>query len=363
MNTQIIKQYAPFLTNNFKKQLNQNFHLNQLLSTLKSNVPPTPDFLNNLKYDIEKTKLDHGEYLNVSFISEKIRQAILKLLYKFDIRVSFNGMIIHLQYYHSSSNLDKKSKQLIQKIIEKTILVSLLIQRTEKTVFIKVYPTAFKKILPKQRVFEPDNINSGYSIVGREVVIFRSEELYKVLIHELLHYFDISIEEHTFKCGIYCDIFAIKKNTELILNEAYVEFWAIILNCIILIYDLQRTFDIAKIIHLLNYELDFSLYQCAKIFRHCSFTSYQDFLHNSHYKLEQKTHVFSYFIVKTALLFNINRFINKYNLHQQINRNEFTKLIIDSLKNPSFQKYIDKYIREMINKDYISNSLRMSLFG
>ena len=36
-----------------------------------------------------------------------------------------------------------------------------------------------------------DNINSGSTYVGSEITIWRSEELYKVLFHELIHYFKL----------------------------------------------------------------------------------------------------------------------------------------------------------------------------
>jgi hypothetical protein len=101
--------------------------------------------------------------------------------------------------------------------------------------------------------------------------------------------------------------------------------------------------------------------QCAKILNHAGFKTFEDFMKKTENKLVQQTHVFSYFIVKTALLFNII-IISQLNIHNNISRESFSKLILNCLYNPQFHQHINNNIKHLHNHKYAS-SLRMSLFG
>ena len=152
-----------------------------------------------------------------------------------------------------------------------------------------------------------------------------------------------------------------ENNNELLLNEAFVEFWAIILNAILLSYDVTNNIKVKKIINLINLELQFSLLQSAKILKHAGFNTFQEFMQKSDKKLIQQTHVFSYFIIKTALLFNII-IISQLNIHNNLSRESFSKLILNCLNNPNFHLHMNNNIAQLHNHKYYS-SLRMSLFG
>jgi hypothetical protein len=47
--------------------------------------------------------------------------------------------------------------------------------------------TSAKKFYPKDKVFGPSNVNTGYS--SDKVVVYRKEEWFKVFIHECFHFF------------------------------------------------------------------------------------------------------------------------------------------------------------------------------
>lgn len=79
----------------------------------------------------------------------------------------------------------------------------------------------------------PDHVNSAYTIPCRhlkkddklEVVIFRNEELIKVLFHELMHLYSYDIKANNYRVDIRLSrIFNV--NTKFNLTEAYCEFWA-----------------------------------------------------------------------------------------------------------------------------------------
>ena len=91
-------------------------------------------------------------------------------------------------------------------------------------------------------------------------------------------------------------------------------------------------------------------------------------------KFKQNTCSISYYIIKSALLFSINDFLqfcNSNNTESIINFKEtddgyknFLKLILSSLNNSSFKKQINKNIKiiKSLNKnDYLYRNLRMTM--
>ena len=90
--------------------------------------------------------------------------------------------------------------------------------------------------LMKNDIIRPFNINTGVSYAGtHHIILYRLDELFKVLIHECIHSFKYDFQDKT-KCNNQnCDSY-IKKNVNFVLkdtypilyNEAYTEYLAII---------------------------------------------------------------------------------------------------------------------------------------
>ena len=109
-----------------------------------------------------------------------------------------------------------------------------------KTLKIYLYLTNKKKTLPLNNIvpLNKNNVNSAvtYSCsMNGEILIFRKEEWFKCLIHELFHslcldfiglYSDIDVKSYL------RNVFCIK--SEYLLSESYNEWWATNLNCLIL---------------------------------------------------------------------------------------------------------------------------------
>ena len=95
---------------------------------------------------------------------------------------------------------------------------------------IEIYDTPFKKKLPCidcNKKLSSININSGLSYENN-IIIYRKEELLKVLIHEMIHILDIDIkyENNNNKKKILNKLCI----NNLLINESYVESWANIIN-------------------------------------------------------------------------------------------------------------------------------------
>ena len=114
------------------------------------------------------------------------------------------------------------------------IAVRNLSRRTPlRSLTINVFLTPFRKEATLASPLTPENVNSGYCTLGvydREIVVFRKEEWFKVLLHELLHCFDVGpsktqqVQFQTYMLRTY-------QLREVSLDEGYIEFLARVLNC------------------------------------------------------------------------------------------------------------------------------------
>lgn len=231
---------------------------------------------------------------------------------KIDIQI--NDISFIFTVFENSSehkfNVKKCTKVLKEfiNIIEKYPKIS----RTK--INIEVYDIPKKKELPsKTENIEPKHINSGYcyptsGVNDINIVIFRREEFFKVLIHELLHFFDIIPYNQDLET-LYGNMFNSVQSINV--NEAIVELYAIHINCEIISKIKGKKLD-----ELLESEYDFSITQCKKLLKQQDVT-FRDILKNK-FVWHQDTNAFSYFILKHIFLnFTLGKSIN--DLHDKLN--------------------------------------------
>ena len=121
-----------------------------------------------------------------------------------------------------------------------------------------------KMIKSNDKCLCPDNINSGSCIAGEIVLIWRLEELYKVLIHELIHFYDLDFHSNNEN---YNDIQNYIMETYNVKpfdspNESYTETLAIIIYS--LFYSYYSKYDFNLII---KYEIMYTFIQISKILK------------------------------------------------------------------------------------------------
>jgi hypothetical protein len=201
-----------------------------------------------------------------------------------------------------------------------------------------------------------DNVNSGASVMGVQIVIWREEEFYKVLIHELVHYFDVDFYIND---AIYSKInnifqkkFKIDTNSIDRVNESYTEALATVIHSVI--YSQIKNLDFNRI---LSYELLFEKFQIAKIFNH----------HKKFGGIYQKTSAFSYYIIKHMLLANYDELFNfwhKYGFFIKNNEYEYIKLYQNTLNKININKEIEKihFNSYLYDNKFIMNTMRMTMF-
>jgi hypothetical protein len=180
------------------------------------------------------------------------------------------------------------------------------------------------KINPNNRFLGIRNVNSGCTIrdhdtpiIGR-ICIWRREECEKVLIHELIHAIGLdfykypeTIDDQVFKQYNLVDSGTVN------LFESYTETWAVVFSSILTsIIDGDGSWQQIK--NILRQETRFSLFQLAKIidyfgystYSNCNFFCESGFLPDSTRKFNQGSSVMSYYIIKTALLYKLDDFLD-----------------------------------------------------
>lgn len=295
----------------------------------------------------------YNENLNSSFISSRVIRSIINNLF-FKTEFTFPNRQIT---FFSETNLNNTFIHKIDSIL------NFFDYLTKKKNYyqIEIYlSNEKKKINFKYNFLGPDNINSGLTLPGHYIILFRKEEFIKVLIHEIIHYLDLDMKKDQKELlFLYKDI---NLKADIINpNEAYTEILALIfLN--IWEKNYKKNTDKNFIKYKLNIELYWSFIQITKILKFFKYSSYDD-LFTKKSLFHQKTNVLSYFFLKTIFLLNINLIFSDLTLNDL----NFNKKRFDIIKNTSdlrqLKEYIDKIYPKYDIVDINKTTLRMTFYG
>lgn len=242
-------------------------------------------------------------------------------------------------------------------------------QSSKAILFYDCIPVDITKHIPedKQKCISTENINGGYTYLnGNRVVLFRKEELPKVMLHEYLHQvqgnadirwsndqlrdlyhlWDISFDG----CS---DTSMYKCSTDLRINEAFVELWALCFQ--VLFVAIDSGIDLQKIY---DEEYAFSCCQARKVYEHQRMCSPDK-------RWVEDTHSFSYHLVKTFLLWLVK---NHHIPLESIHLNTYNSTVIVRYIHSYWEQYINAVIKnrrvfKCQNGLYGASTLRMTLFG
>jgi len=169
----------------------------------------------------------------------------------------------------------------------------------------------------KSKLLSSFNINSGSSSSGYQIIIWRKEELLKVLFHEVIHYLDLDTK-HEQKLDNIINIKIGTYDYPILINEAITEATALLFHtiyCSIIIYNKKYTpcdqeynlsilYKKFKILYI--YENIFNWYQNSKIL---NYFNIKEFNIKEMIKYNQTTNCFSYYFIKSLLNLNISDII------------------------------------------------------
>jgi hypothetical protein len=272
-----------------------------------------------------------------------------------------------------------------------------------KNMTIFIYHTSLTKELPHSafEVLDENNVNTAFTRscpVNSEIVVFRKEEWFKVLIHETFHNFALDFSDmDTYDCHArILSIFPV--NSDVNLFEAYTEFWARIMNVLFCSYfNTKNKHDLHAFLtnteYFLNFESAYSFFQLVKVlgFMNMDYRNlYEksdtaDNIRKTMYK--EDTNVLSYYVITNILIYNYQSFlhwckINNTSLLQfkktTANQLSFCNFIEKKYRTPKILHAIDcsnDFFRKIKPKnktnktnllkkedfDFITNNLRMTI--
>lgn len=247
-----------------------------------------------------------------------------------------------------------------------------------KELTINIIFSDHKKMKPSEyQTFEAAHVNTAYTYACQtktNIIIFRQEEWFKVLIHETFHSLglDFVCMDNSLIEAKVATFFPIKKH-DIRVYETYCEIWAEIINVIFVAFfgtrDKQNyQLMVRKMNKMLSYEVHFSLFQLNKVLETNGF-SYMD-LKNERKLYKENTYVLSYFILKGVIMSFMNIFIewcNKENnsilfKKSQHVLNSFGNLIEKLHTHPVLLQNIERIQKMKSNHPFIDNTMRMSLY-
>ena len=280
-------------------------------------------------------------------------------------KININGKNIVLNFYTDKHSSIPDNKSLYKTFIIIYVLSLYSSKKCSRHLTIDIFLTPFRRMLPKKAddIIGPMNINGGYTYGGcrntNEITIYREEEWFKVLIHELFHNLDLDfstmdidkLREKMF------DIFGIE--SEYNIYETYCETWARILNVAIVSFmnstNINKKEFLSKFNILIKKEQIFSLIQGNKI--------YKKIRNSNNYR--ENTNVLCYYVLTAALMNNYSEFMKWCNhnnskllkfRHTYKNVNSFLNLILQEYNSRLFVKNLS--IASKLTKD---RSLRMTI--
>ena len=364
----IIRVLYEDITNAYNQKLTYNMKINKIDSV--ANIPrPKTLRLNGLPETIAKSIYN---------------KSLSCITYTFSL---YNrNIVIKFVVEESNPDIKRYNKYVDTIIMWLYILNKYSSPNCSKVITIYLYLTSLRKKLPNNKidVLNENNVNTAFTTscqYNTEIVIFRSEEWFKVLLHETFHSFGLDFSDmNTTECNK--EILSIfKVYSKVNLYEAYVECWAEILNalfCSFFILKNKRDFEefVLNAEILINIERYYSFFQMVKTLKFMGLNYVDLYSGNGRVGLyKEKTSVLSYYIIKLILINNFQDFLEwcyTYNnsllqfnktFQNQMRFCEFIKL---HYKTKTFIKDIsntETFLNKLKKKEneYLLTNMRMSI--
>lgn len=360
--------------------------------------------------NVYRRHFTNNKYIDVK-VKEYIRNkqgslVIYQLPFK-DKTISINL----IKYSKISPKLLANFDNLIRNMMAQIYLISTLTKNntcSEDSLNIYLFLTPFKRELEKsqEKVLSASNSNGGFCygcVSNGEIVVYRQEEVFKVFSHELVHNYGLDTYIWDFMSQVrvenskqnkmynkFLNNFNLPRENELGIQECLVEFWGEFFNnaiysfiysknCNLSTYNKEFNFYKQVFETIMKFEIIHSFLQTTKIIYHNRLTYDGLFSKNKSLIYREKTHIFSYYMLKLFLLFDYKEFVNSqisvtrenvllFNKSLQ-NMQKFFDYMISVSKyesvilNFKFMREVYMSIRVLKNKNinFLLNNLRMSV--
>lgn len=320
----------------------QNKKSNDVLKELYDDIFESYTYLMTIKNTKKNYKINFGNIINVNQIPKpkmynvnSFPSEIKKYIDEttgFYISYTFSLFAREIKVFFIEEELSgSRNFDLYEEYISKVtmwlyILNNCSSNKCSKKLNIYIYLTKLEKKLPASNleILNEYNVNTAFTTTcptDSEIVIFRKEEWFKVLIHETFHNFglDFSDMNNDYCKEIILSIFDVDSHVNL--YEAYSEFWAEIMNSLFcsffLIEDKTNVNEFLNSIckFLIESEINYSFFQMNKVLNFMGL-KYEDMYSKENYSkmlretlYKENTNVLAYYVIKTILLNNYTDFL------------------------------------------------------
>jgi hypothetical protein len=327
------------------------------------------------------------ELYEIIFGQTGLRKTLHDLLYLnpfVGLDVTHYAETTELQYIKIDSDLysidlylDQTFTNSIEIIILKIVTILTIMKKIAETfnlsnkdnlIKIRIILSKQKKFLySNYNILGPINVNSGSTLPGEFINIWRFEEFEKVMIHEIQHFYGCdfhSYDRNYFLVkNVINEYFDVKGDDKV--NESYNEVTAHIISMIYF----SKVYKL-KLEYVYHSELYFLLFQTAKIINFFDGNNYESIFKSTpnHIVFNQRTSVLSYYLIKTLFMFYISyttKFITKINM--KCNDKEsmellsrFLKIIIDDRQIKSYINPLIRMIKKNKSDKFIYKTMRMT---
>jgi hypothetical protein len=346
-----------WISNNLTKHLLREKKINETLEKYNNDLH---NLLNNKKYLSEKAYW---------YIKDKINH---KLIYNTIVKNREIQIIFYLKDKKEIKNYEKKMIKILHILF---FLSNYATNDCATKLKIHCILTDHKKVMPCNNdiILNKEHVNSAFTtscVNNGDIVLYRKEEWFKILIHELFHILGLDFSAY------YKDIYSSKLREKLNINstyliyETYSEFWATIINTIYYTYFvIYEGISLEKInfkkfneinSNNINIEITYSLMQVSKILYHMNITFEELWSNETHNKIlreekyKEDTNVLAYYILKTNLLLHYGEMFEWCLLN---NRN----LLYFTENSKNIYSFVEKIIELSVNKK-TQKKLKYGLF-
>jgi hypothetical protein len=381
------------------------------ITELYNNIYQSYEYLNSLKKKGNYYNILTKQILNVNQISKPknfnsnsfpsiVRNHIDSLsMTEITYQFSLYGRSITVHFIieedHRETKIETFNRYVDAIIMWLYILNQYASKKCVASLVIYLYFTSLEKHLPESSIsiLNEINVNTAFTTTcpkDSEIVVFRKEEWFKVLIHETFHNFGLDFSDMNNTELNKCILNIFKVNSFVNIYEAYTEFWAEIMNALFCsFFSLKDKKNIDEFLSnadfFINFEITYSFFQLVKILKFMGL-SYKTLYSKSEISrvarenlYKEKTNVLSYYIIKTNLINNYHGFLFWCKKHNSsllqfdktvINQMEFCKFIEKNYKTTSMLNGIDE-TQEFLNNihkkskqpnvQYMLSNMRMSI--
>jgi len=337
--------------------------------------------IKNKKIKLKKTEFNSDSLSESHFVSKKAKNALKKIKYGYTTKLSVLNAEVELCFLTSKNTSHKEQVENAKRVYKLVMFLMGFSNMNLETIKITLFlHDDNKKIKKKYEILSPKHVNTAVTYAcakNGEIFLYRKEEWFKVLAHELMHSLCLdfsglgtkSLKDNCKK------LFKIKSDYEI--SESYAEYWATIINILFLSFDISNSYKPFKenVTMMLDFEKIFSLYQCTKILKYMGISNYSTLLQSQSQLYEEKTNVFAYYFIKTVLLYDYEEFMqfcysnnppaNPISFYKSPgNLNTFFNYILKHYNSDDLRGDFDtmEKIFDNVNGNDLKYTMRMTLF-